>query len=414
MDTKDSIDYLAKPSNIDKVILLYSGGLDTSIMVKYIQEQYNADVVTITLDLGQPDVDLEKTKQKALDIGASEAYVVNSQKEFAEEFISKGIKANALYQKKYPLSTAIARYIVCKKAIEVAEKEDADAIAHGATGKGNDQVRFEASIQSLNSDIKLLAPVREWSMTRDKQLEYAEKHGIPVEASKESLYSTDENLWGKSSECGPLEDPSNKPPENVFQLINSPEKAPEEPEHIKVGFKQGIPKSLNGEKMPLHKLIKELNSVAGKHGVGIIDMMEDRVVGLKSREVYECPAAVTLIEAHEELEKFVSTKHENRFKQKVDQKWSEYAYNGLWFDPVMDHLDEFIDSMNQKVSGTVELKLYKGKVQVTGRESANALYDHKLASYEEGETFNQEASPGFIQLHSLQTKLSNEINGGEK
>jgi argininosuccinate synthase len=406
---KDSIDYLAKPSNIETVVLLYSGGLDTSVMVKYIHEEYDADVVTLTLDLGQPGVDLEDIKQKALDIGAEEAFVLDAKEEFSEGFISKSIKANGLYQGDYPLSTAIARYLVCEKAVDIADEVDADAIAHGATGKGNDQVRFEAGILSLDPDIKLLAPVREWSMTRDAELEYAKKHGIPVEASKDSPYSTDENLWGKSSECGPLEDPANEPPKDVFQFVNPPAEAPDEPEYIEIEFKKGVPVALNGDELSLHEFIEKLNSLAGKHGVGIIDMMEDRVVGLKSREVYECPAAVTLIEAHQELEKFVSTKHENQFKQSVDQKWAEYAYNGLWFDPVMDHLESFIDSMNEKVSGKVEVKLYKGSVQVTGRESENALYDHDLASYEEGETFNQEASPGFIQLHSLQTKLSNEI-----
>jgi argininosuccinate synthase len=414
VDTKDSIDYLAKPSNIDTVVLLYSGGLDTSIMVKYIQEEYDADVVTLTLDLGQPGVDLEATKEKALDIGAEEAVVVNAKEDFANKFIAKSIKANGLYQGEYPLSTAIARYLVCEKAVEVVDDIGADAIAHGATGKGNDQVRFEAGILSLDSDIKLLAPVREWSMTRDKELEYAEKHGISVEASEGSPYSTDENLWGKSSECGPLEDPANEPPEEVFQFVTPPEEAPDKPEYVEIGFKNGEPESLNGDELPLHELIQKLNYVAGKHGVGIIDMMEDRVVGLKSREVYECPAAVTLIEAHQELEKLVSTKHENQIKQYVDKKWAEHAYNGLWFDPIMNHLDSFIESMNQNVSGKVELKLYKGSVKVTGRESESALYEHELASYEEGETFNQEASPGFIQLHSLQTKLSNEINGGEK
>jgi len=414
VDTKDSIDYLAKPSNIETVVLLYSGGLDTSVMVKYIQEEYDADVVTLTLDLGQPGVDLEQTKQKALEIGAEEAFVVDVKEEFGDEFIAKSIKANGLYQGEYPLSTAIARYLVCEKAVEIADKVDADAIAHGATGKGNDQVRFEAGILSLDPDIELLAPVREWSMTRDKELEYANEHDIPVEASEDYPYSTDENLWGKSSECGPLEDPSNEPPEEVFEFVTYPENAPEEPEKIEVEFESGKPIALNGEELSLHELVEKLNSIAGKHGIGIIDMMEDRVVGLKSREVYECPAAVTLIEAHQELEKFVSTKYENQFKEKVDQEWAEYAYNGLWFDPVMDHLDSFIESMNQDVSGKVELKLYKGSVQIIGRESENALYDHDLASYEEGETFNQEASPGFIQLHSLQTKLSNEINGSDE
>ncbi len=411
MNTKDSIDYLAKPENIDKVVLLYSGGLDTSCMVKWIQEEYDADVVTLTIDLGQPGVDLEDVKQKALDLGAVEAYVVDAKKEFGEDYIAKAVKANADYQG-YPLSTAIARYLKCEKAVEIAHREDADAVAHGATGKGNDQVRFEAGILSIDPDIKLLAPVREWSMTRDKEIEYAEEHGIDVEVEKDSPYSTDENLWGKSSECGPLEEPDKEPPGDVFQFVNTPEEASEEPEYVEIKFEKGVPVALDGEKMMVHELVDKLNSIAGEHGVGIIDMMEDRVVGLKSREVYECPAAVTLLEAHEHLENYCSTKHENQIKKFVDQKWAEMAYSGLWFDPLIDHLNEFIDSMNQNVTGTVKMKLYKGKAQVVGRESENALYNHQLASYDEGETFNQEASPGFIQLWSLQTKLINEqVNG---
>ncbi|MFB6203797.1 MAG: argininosuccinate synthase [Candidatus Nanohaloarchaea archaeon] len=412
MNTKDQIEYLADPKSVDKVVLLYSGGLDTSCMVKWIQQEYGAEVVTLTLDLGQPDIDLEEVKQKAEDLGA-EAHVVDAKEEFADDYISKAIKANASYQG-YPLSTAIARYIVCEKAVDLAHEVQADAVAHGATGKGNDQVRFEAGILSLDPEVKLLAPVREWSMTRDKELEYAEENGIPVEASSGSPYSTDENIWGKSTECGPLEDPGKEPPDEVFQFVNLPEEAPDEPEYVEIGFEKGVPVSLDGEQRELVEMVEELNSVAGKHGVGIIDMMEDRVVGLKSRELYECPAAEVLIKAHEELEKFVSTKHENRFKQKVDQEWAEMAYSGLWFDPLMDHLDSFIDSMNGNVTGSVELKLYKGQAQVVGRESGEALYDHELATYEEGETFNQEASPGFIQLHSLQTKLSNQVKGGEK
>lgn len=418
MNTKDSqnllknngdksIDYLADPESVDKVVLLYSGGLDTSCMVKYIQEEYNAKVITLTVDLGQPGVDLDKVEEKAVKLGTIETYVVDAKKEFADQFISKAIKANGDYQG-YPLSTAIARYLLCEKAVEVAHKHGADAVAHGSTGKGNDQVRFESGILSIDPEIKLLAPVREWSMTRDKEIEYAEKHGIDVKAEKESPYSTDENIWGKSSECGPLEHPEKEPPEDVFQFVNTPENAPEEPEYVKIGFEKGVLVSLNGESMETHEIIEKLNSLAGKHGVGIIDMMEDRVVGLKSREVYECPAAVAILKAHEDLEKYVSTKHENQFKQKIDQKWAELAYSGLWFDPAMKHLNQFIDSMNEKVTGKAKLKLYKGKAQVVGRESVNGLYDHQLASYDEGETFNQEASPGFIQLWSLQTKLSNE------
>ncbi|MCJ7450437.1 MAG: argininosuccinate synthase [Candidatus Nanohaloarchaeota archaeon QJJ-9] len=406
---KEGIDYLANPNSVEKVVLLYSGGLDTSCMVKWIQEQYDADVVTLTIDLGQPGVDLQKAKEKALDQGAESAFVIDAKEEFAKDYVSKAIKANGLYQEKYPLSTAIARYLKCKKAVEVAKKVDADAIAHGATGKGNDQVRFEAGIMSLDPDLKLLAPVRQWSMTRDKEIEYAEKHGIDVEAEKGSPYSTDENLWGKSSECGPLEYPDKEPPGDVFQFVNLPEEAPEEPAEISITFEEGVPTALNGEEMQLHSLVEELNSIAGKHGVGIIDMMEDRVVGLKSREIYECPAATAIIEAHKDLEKYVSTKHENSFKKYADKKWAEMAYSGLWFDPLMHHLNSLVDSMNSNVSGKVYLKLYKGSAQVIGRESEEGLYNHQLASYGEGETFNQEASPGFIQLWSLQTKMK----GGE-
>lgn len=399
--------YTADPEDVDTVVLLYSGGLDTSVMVHWIQENYDADVITLSLDLGQPGVDLDAAKQKALNLGAKDAVVVDAKQDFAENYVSKAIKANALYQGQYPLSSAIARYLKIEKAVEVAEKHDADAIAHGCTGKGNDQVRFDSAVRAV-SDLNVIAPVREWSMTRDKEIEYAEEHGIPVDETQEKPYSTDENLWGKSSECGPLEDPSQEPPNDVFEFVTVPEEAPEEPEYVEIGFENGVPVALNGEEMTLHQLIMELNSVAGTHGVGIIDMSEDRVVGLKSREIYECPAAVTLLQAHEDLQKFCSTKHENSFKQDVEQKWAEMAYSGLWHDPLMDHLDGFLDSINESVTGTVTVKLYKGSAQVVGRESPTSLYDLELATYEEGEMFNQKASPGFIELWSLQTSLANQ------
>lgn len=405
--------YEARKGEVEKVVLLFSGGLDTSCMVKYIQEEYNSDVVTLTLDLGQPGVDLQKTKQKALELGAVDAHVIDAKKEFADEYITKAIKANALYEGGYPLSTAIARYLTVEKAVEVAEKEEADAIAHGSTGKGNDQVRFDSAIQDLALSVKVLAPVREWEPSRDKELEYAEKHGIEVKATSEKPYSTDENLWGKSSECGPLEDPWKEPPENVFEFVQIPKDAPEEPEQVEIGFKDGIPTTLNSKKLELWKFIKKLNSMAGKHGVGIIDMTEDRVVGLKSREVYECPAAVTILKAHEDLQKFCSTKHENSFKENVEQKWSELVYSGLWFDPLVNHLNKFLESINKGVTGKVKVKLYKGSAQVVGRSSPNALYEKKLATYEKGETFNQKASPGFIELWNLQTKMASKIRSEE-
>ncbi|MDY6769369.1 MAG: argininosuccinate synthase [Candidatus Nanohaloarchaea archaeon] len=401
----DPARYTADPGEVDTVVLLYSGGLDTSVMVHWIQDNYDADVVTLSLDLGQPGVNLEAAKQKALDLGAKDAVVLDVKEEFAEEYVAKAIKANALYQGQYPLSSAIARYLKIEKAVEVADEYGADAVAHGCTGKGNDQVRFDTA--AATHGLQVIAPVREWGMTRDNELEYAAEHGIPVEETKESPYSTDENLWGKSSECGPLEDPAEEPPQDVFKFVTLPEAAPDTPAYIDITFEDGTPVALDSQQLPLHELIMKLNDVAGKHGVGIVDMSEDRVVGLKSREVYECPAAVTLLQAHEDLQKFCSTKHENSFKTAVEQRWAELAYSGLWHDPLMEHLDAFLDSINQSVTGTVTVKLYKGQAQLVGRSSPNALYDQELATYEDGETFNQDASPGFIELWSLQTTLAN-------
>ncbi|MDY6761858.1 MAG: argininosuccinate synthase [Candidatus Nanohaloarchaea archaeon] len=411
--SQTSASYTADREEVDSVVLLYSGGLDTSVMVHWIQEHYDAEVITVTLDLGQPGVDLDAIRQKALDTGAEEAVVVDAKQEFAEEYVAAAIKANALYQGQYPLSSAIARYLTMEKAVEVAKHHGADAVAHGCTGKGNDQVRFDSTVMALDKDLQVIAPVREWSMTRDKEIAYAEEHGIPVEETDDSPYSTDENLWGKSSECGPLDDPGQEPPDDVFEFVTVPENAPDEPAYVDIGFEDGIPVTLDGEQLPLHALIMELNEIAGQHGVGIVDMSEDRVVGLKSREIYECPAAVTLLQAHEDLQKFCSTKHENSFKQAVEQQWAELAYSGLWHDPLMDHLNAFLDSINTGVTGTVTVKLYKGSAQVVGRESAQALYDHNLATYEAGETFNHDASPGFIELWSLQTKLANEVTDSE-
>ncbi len=396
--------------NIDKIVLLYSGGLDTSILVKWMQDYYDAEVVALTIDIGQPDARLDEVKEKALELGAVDAVAVDAKEEFAEKYISKAIKANAMYQGQYPLSTAIARPLKSEIAVEVAKETGADAVAHGSTGKGNDQVRFEVSMQSLDPDLTVVAPVRAMEMTRDKELEYAEENGIPVPNDVDSPYSTDENLWGRSIECGILEHPEEEYPNDIFELVQVPEDAPEEPEYITLEFEKGVPIALNGEKQPLTSLISELNDIAGKHGVGIIDMTEDRVVGLKSREIYECPAAITIINAHHDLEKFVSTTHQNSFKPSLDQKWAEMAYQGLWNDPLMDNIESFQENSNQKVDGTVRLKLYKGEAKVVGRESPNALYDHNLATYKEGETFNQEASPGFIELWGLQSRMANHID----
>lgn len=402
--------YIAKPGEAKKVVLLYSGGLDTSVMIKYIKEKYNADVVALTADIGQPMENLQKIKEKALQIGALKSYTIDAKDEFANNYVSKAIKANALYEGKYPLGTAIGRPLLAKLAVLAAEKENADAIAHGCSGKGNDQVRIDGTVITLNPKIKIIAPVREWNMTRDKEIEYAKKNDIPIPVDIDNPYSTDENLWGKSTECGILEEPNEEPPEDVFNFVTIPEKAPDKAEYVQLEFEKGLPVKLNGEKMKLASLIMKLNSIAAKHGIGIIDMMEDRIIGLKSREVYEYPAATCIIESHKELEKFTSTIHENMFKPIVDNKWSYLAYAGLWYDPLMQNLNAFIDKMNEKVNGIIRLKLYKGNAVVVGRSSKNALYDKNLASYNVGQTFNQAASPGFIELWTLQSKLANRVN----
>jgi len=401
--------YIAKPKEVKKVVLLYSGGLDTSVLIKYIKEKYNADVIALTIDIGQPIEDLGEIKKKALKVGAVKAYTFDAKDDFANNYVAKAIKANALYEGKYPLSTAIGRPLLAKLAVKIAEKENADTIAHGCSGKGNDQVRIEGTVITLNPKIKIIAPVREWNMTRDKEIEYANKNNIPIPVDIDNPYSTDENLWGKSTECGILEDPNEEPPKDVFSFVTIPEKAPDKAEYIVLEFEKGLPIKLNGTQMKLSNLIIELNKIAAKNGIGIIDMMEDRIIGLKSREVYECPAAICIIEAHKELEKFTSTIHENMFKPGVDNKWSYLAYAGLWLDPLMESLNAFIDKMNERVNGTIKLKLYKGNCVVVGRKSKNALYDKNLATYNSGQTFNQNASPGFIELWTLQSKLVNQM-----
>lgn len=402
--------YVAKVGEAKKVVLLYSGGLDTSVMIKYLQEKYKAEVIALTIDIGQPVENLEAIKEKALKIGAKKAYTVDAKEEFANNYVAYAIKANALYEGKYPLGTAIGRPLLAKCAVKVAKEEGADAIAHGCSGKGNDQVRIDGTVITLNPKMKIVAPVREWNMTRDKEIEYAKKNNIPVPVDIDKPYSTDENLWGKSTECGILEDPNEEPPADVFNFVTIPEKAPDKAEYLELEFKNGLPIKLNGQEMKLSELIMKLNIIAAKHGIGIIDMMEDRIIGLKSREVYEYPAATCIIEAHKELEKFTSTIHENMFKPTVDNKWSYLAYAGLWYDPLMQNLNAFIDKMNEKVTGTIKLKLYKGNAVVVGRKSKNALYDKNLATYNVEQTFNQAASPGFIEIWSLQSKLANQIS----
>ncbi len=390
-----------------KVVLAYSGGLDTSVCVKWLQEKYDVDVITLTLDIGQPK-DFAEVEKRAIQTGAIRHYTIDVKKEFIENYVFPAIKANALYEGKYPITASLSRPLIASKLVEVARKEGAVAVAHGCTGKGNDQVRFEVTIKSLAPDLEVIAPVREWGMTRDQEIEYALKHGIPVSPEK-SPYSVDENLWGRSIECGVLEYPEVEPPEEVFEWTVPPEKAPDQPEYVEIEFFEGVPVTVNGEEMNGVSLIKKLNEVAGKHGVGRIDHMEDRLVGIKSREVYECPAATVLLEAHKDLEKAVLTRHEVMFKELIDAEWTRLVYYGLWTEPLRQDLEGFIEKTQKRVCGKVRVKLYKGGLRVVGRSSPYSLYDYNLATYEVSSTFDQSLAKGFIELWGLPTRVANEV-----
>ena len=381
-------------------MLAYSGGVDTSVMLKLLQERLGAEVITATVDVGQKD-DFNKIEEKAYKFGAINHYNVDAKEEFVRNYVFPAIKANALYGGEYPLATALARPLIAKKLVEIAKKEGADVISHGCTGKGNDQVRFDLSIKALNPDLKIVAPVREWGLTRSWEVEYAKKHGIPL---KEKTYSIDENLWGRSIEGGVLEDPSAEPPSDIYSWTVDPAKDPKT-ESIVVEFKEGVPESLNGEKMNPVKLIETLNNIAGNHGVGRVDHIEDRIVGIKSREIYEAPAAITIIKAHRELEKFVLTKWVLEFKRLVEEKWAWLVYHGLWFEPLRSALDSFINHVESSVDGEVRIKLGKGQAIVTGRKSYNTLYQQELATFEES-TYDQRMAVGFINLFGLQSVLA--------
>ncbi|MEM2109391.1 MAG: argininosuccinate synthase [Candidatus Odinarchaeota archaeon] len=392
-----------------KCLLLYSGGLDTSCMLKWLQDEYGYDVYTLIVNLGQEEKDWSEVERKALNLGVKKHFTVDAQEEFAERYVSYSIKANSLYQGAYPLSTAIGRPLIAKIAVEVANREGINVIAHGCTGKGNDNVRLGIGIKTLAPNIEVLTPVITWGISRSDSIKYAEKHGIPVPVTVKTPYSVDENLWGRSIECGILEDPYSEPKEDGWQMTVNPEKAPAKPEYVEIEFEKGIPVSVNGKKMSLVELIKYLNKVAGGHGVGRIDHMEDRVTGIKSRETYECPAAITIITAHKDLEKSVSTFQELHFKELVDERWTYLAYAGLWFDPLREALEAFIDKINLRVNGVVRLKLYKGHCQVVGRKSDWMLYDKNIATYEEGSIFDQKSSLGYINIMLQQSQLFHKI-----
>jgi argininosuccinate synthase len=390
----------------DKAILAYSGGLDTSVAIRWIREKYDLDVVTLTVDVGQGD-DLAEAERKSRLVGAVDHYTLDCKREFVEDYVFAAIRANALYESKYPVSTALARPLIAEKLVEVAHQDGAVAVAHGCTGKGNDQVRFEVSIKALDPKLRILAPAREWKLSREEEIHYAAENGIPIPVDLENPYSIDQNLWGRSIECGILENPTCEPPRQVYEWTNSPEDAPSEPEYVSIEYAEGIPVGLNGKRFSPVDTIMKLNYIGGKHGIGRIDHIEDRLVGIKSREVYECPAATLLIEAHEELEKLVLTRHEVWFKQQIDAQWANMVYTGLWNDPLKEALDAFIEKTQERVSGEVRLKLYKGSLQIVGRSSPMSLYDTVLATYDGTSTFDQTWSNGFIEIWAMPTVVAN-------
>jgi argininosuccinate synthase len=403
--------YEAQPHEVGRVLLLYSGGLDTSVMLKWIQDAYEAEIVALTVDLGQPGEDFQIVRDKALRLGALDAIVVDAKQEFAELYVLPAIKANALYGGGYPLFTALGRPLIAKLAVEQAHVSGCDTIAHGCTGKGNDQVRIEATVAALDPEMKVIAPVRGWQMGREEEIAYAREHGIPIKGGTEvPPYSVDDNIWGRSSEGGPIEDLSEPARRDVFEIVTPPEEAPDDPETLEISFEEGCPVALNGERLALVELIERTAALGGRHGIGIVDHIEDRIVGLKVRDIYEVPAAEIILTAHRELEKLVGTIHQNNFKPELDRHWAYLVYAGLWYEPLMGDLNAFMDSVNRQVTGTVTMRLYKGRATAVVRSSPNALYDPELAGFgESGGLFSQQASPGFIELWSLQSRMAYRI-----
>lgn len=386
-----------------KVVLAYSGGLDTSVIVHMLASK-GYEVYAVLVDVGQGE-DLAALKEKATKIGAVSAFVADAKREFVNDFIMPSIKANAMYEGKYPLFTALSRYVISNELVKVAKKVDAKYIAHGSTGKGNDQVRFEVSLGILAPEVSVLAPVRDWKLTRDFAIEYARENGIPVPTTKKSPYSIDFNIWGRSVECGVLEDPWVKPPEDAYYLTVDPKDAPDEPEYITIGFEKGCPVSINGTIEDAVEIIEKLNYLAGKHGVGRVDMVENRLVGIKSREIYEAPAGEVLIKAHDDLESLTLDRNTHHFKKAIDIKFAELVYYGLWFSPLREALQAFVEKTQDTVSGEVRMCLYKGNAFVVGRRSPNSLYDVELATYEGKDVFSHEDARGFVNLWGLPTRI---------
>jgi len=393
----------------EKLVLAYSGGLDTSVAIRWLKDQ-GYDVVALTIDLGEKK-DLDAIQERALQVGASAAYVVDGKKKFLELFVWPSLQAGAVYEKEYPLATAIGRPLIAAMLVQVARQENAQGIAHGCTGKGNDQVRFDVSTQALAPELKVVAPVREWGMNREDEIEYAAQHGIPVPASVESPYSTDENLWGRSIEAGILEDPWAEPPVDVWDWTRDPRDCPDEPTYVEIGFKEGIPVSLDGKPVDSVTLVETLNQAGGQNGVGRIDHLENRLVGIKSREIYEAPAAVILLQAHQALEDITLTKDVARFKDVVAAQWAQMVYDGLWFSPLREALYAFVKHTQRHVNGEVRLKLYKGTSMVAGRKSKDQLYRMELATYGRGDQFDQSAAAGFIKLWGQGVRTASQVQG---
>ncbi|MGC8753618.1 MAG: argininosuccinate synthase [Thermosulfidibacteraceae bacterium] len=388
-------------TKLRKVVLAYSGGLDTSVILKWLIEKYDVEVIAFSADVGQQE-DLNLVREKALKTGASKTYVLDVKREFLEDYCFRALKAQALYEGKYPLGTALNRPIISKYLVKIAEEEGADAVVHGSTGKGNDQVRFETSVRALNPNLEVLAPVRDWEFkSREEEIEYALKHGIPVEITKDKPYSIDRNIWSISIECGILEDPWVEPPEDAFLITKNPKFAPDEPEYLTVEFDKGIPVGINGETLDPVMLMEKLNEIGSRHGVGRIDIVENRLVGIKSREVYEAPGATILYVAHKELERMCLDRETFRFKEYLSIKYAELVYYGLWFTPIKEGLDAFMDKVNETLSGEVRLKLYKGSVTPVGRRSKYSLYDYELATYDVKDAFDHKAGEGFCKIWSI-------------
>lgn len=392
-----------------KIVVAYSGGLDTSVMVKWLSEKYDAEIIAVTGDLGQKS-ELVGLEEKARKTGASKVRVIDLKEEFITQYAWKALKASALYEGEYPMGCSIGRPLLAKMLVDVALEEGADAVAHGATGKGNDQVRFEVGVAALAPQMKVLAPLRTWEFkSREEEIEYAIEHGIPVQATKDNPYSIDENLFGISVECGILEDPTALPPEDAYQITTDPKKAPDQSETVSISFEKGVPVALDGVKMNAVDLVVKLNELGSKHGIGRLDLIENRVVGIKSREVYEAPAAVILHKAHNEMEKLVMDKDTFRFKQDVSNKIANLIYDGLWFSPLFDSLMAFVDSTQEYITGEVVVELYKGNLSVLSRDSEFSLYNEELATYKEGDKFDHSASIGFIHLYGLPFKTVSEV-----